>query len=378
MTAEVNCQSRRPARCHSPCGARLSTLLLLLCLPTACAPPSRTLTPLERRIEQAARPILQMNPDAVWTDCYNELVELAPASIAYLAEHPLMRRRAAPDDLRVMLHTSLLRLLVHPATRPRVSVNCLETTLDVLHFDLKVDGRRIGTACLPEPEMPAAWHELYPLDCDHELAGRIDVEADRQALRRWWHENGGDDGILAAADQLRPRAENLWRLLSRRYADRWSYQPEPRAIRCGGPPIERTMMLGHTYDYNLVRAACVWLGSADQPRIRARLIDLVGSPSPVLVHNALLALQYVPDERIRDLIDRYKKKMEASPVKPPEQSAVSQADKRAIGIPSHAGQWSATHEMAKPGSRFRRARGGGRVYCGEVRQPRGSATQAGS
>ena len=52
-----------------------------------------------------------MDPDANWTACFNQLVELGPASVSYLARCPLMRRRAAPDDLGVALHTSLLRLL---------------------------------------------------------------------------------------------------------------------------------------------------------------------------------------------------------------------------------------------------------------------------
>jgi hypothetical protein len=279
-----------------------------------CAPAERRpLTPVERAIEAAARPILEMDPDAVWTDGYNRLVELAPLSIAYLAEHPALGRPVAPDDLRVLLHASLLRLLVRPGVRPALSANCFETTLDVLHFDLKVDGQAVGTPFMPEPGLPAAWHDLYPAELSPVLASRIDAEADRRTLRAWWLQWRDRPGALPVAPPLNPRSDRLWRLLARRYADVWSYQPGPRAVRCADPPGEPVLVTATTYDYNLARAACVWLGSTGDAEACDRLVNLVGSPSLILAHNAVFALQYVHDPRIRALLERYKAKREGAP-----------------------------------------------------------------
>ena len=220
-----------------------------------------------------------------------------------------MRRSAdprPPDDLRVMLHTSLLRMLAHPATRPRLSANCLETSLDLLHFDLKVGGRSVGSPLLVNRRTVIRWHDLYPADLDHDLADEIDAEADRRAMLQWWRENRGHPHTLAAGLRLTPRAEHLWRLLSSRYADRWTYQPASRIVRCGQGQREPVMILADTCDYNLVRAACVWLGSSPLAETRGRLIDLVASPSPIVAHNAVLALRHTPDRRIRELLERYK------------------------------------------------------------------------
>ena len=278
---------------------------MLLPLLAGCAVRDARLTPLERTIAEAARPILEMDPDAVWTDSFNTLVELAPASIRYLAEHETLRRPAAPDDLRVMLHTSLLRMLANPATRPRLTANCLETSLDLLHFDLKVGGDSVGTPLLADRQAPACWHDLYPADLDRNLADQIDAEADRRAMLQWWHEHRGNPQTVAAGMRLTPKAERLWRLLSRRYADRWTYQPGTTTIQCSQGSREPVMILADTYDYNLVRAACVWLGSSPSEEIRGRLIDLVASPSQIVVHNAILALRHAPDRRIRELLERY-------------------------------------------------------------------------
>lgn len=274
-------------------------------LAPGCLSPGYPLTPRQQAIEVAARPILTLDPDAVWTECYNRLVELGPDSIDYLVRQPAIACPTAPDDLSALLHTSLLRLLAAPAGAPPLSANCLETTLDVLHFDLKVNGRSIGTVVLSERIPPHAWHELYPADFDHRLAARIDLEADRRALRAWWLAHRDRYHDLASAHRLRPRPEPLWRLLARREADHWQYQPEPRTVLCAGPQAGPTLLHIPTYDYNLVRAACIWLGSSTEPAVQERLIELVDSPSPVVAHNARFALRYAPDERIRALLRRF-------------------------------------------------------------------------
>ncbi|MFH1747056.1 MAG: hypothetical protein ABIG44_08425 [Planctomycetota bacterium] len=344
------------------------TFLLPLAACTAGRPP---LTPLERAIDEAARPILEMDPDAVWTAGYNRLVELAPASIAYLAEHPVMQRPAAPDDLRVMLHISLLRLLIHPAARPQVSVNCLETALDILHFNIKVQGREIGPRCWGRPTMPDFWHELFPAEFDHQLAGMIDAESDRRTMQLWWQIHRGGS-IPTVRHGLRPQPEHLWHVLSRRYADYWSYQPTPRAVRCGIPPGDQALSRRRTCDYNLVRAVCIWLGSSKRSEIRQRLIALVGSPIPVLMHNAMLALRYSADPRIRELIDEYNERMEgAHPVEPVEEgpaSLITRIDPPTSEVIPGDVQRSAAHEMDQFHHRIGRAGGGRGLYRHQVRQ----------
>jgi len=246
-----------------------------------------------------------MDPEANWTACFNRLVELGPASVTYLVRQPLMHRRAAPDDLRVALHLSLLRLLANPSTAPRLSASCLETTLDVLHFDLKVRGRRLGTPHLADGRPPRVWHDLYPADFNHPAAMQIDLEADRRAIRHWWRAHAAQPSTLVTTRRLSPRPERLWRLLSRRYADRWTYQPEPAVILCASQEQGPEMIRLVTCDYNLVRAACIWLGTSSDPATQQRLIELVGSSSPVVAHNACFALRYCPDRRIRATLRRF-------------------------------------------------------------------------
>ena len=294
-------------------GVLFVTLFLAGLSLTGCVPARARLSPLERQIEAAARPILTMDPNVVWTDSYNRLRELGPDSIAYLAEHPTLREPAAPDDLRVMLHTSLLRMLAHPSTRPPLTANCLETSLDLLHFDLKVAGHRLGTVVQSAATTPATWHALYPADFGHALAAHIDVEADRQALRAWWLLYRDRPQMLINPSPLRPRTERIWTVLPRRYADRWSYVPRTHVVRCGDSPEEPALFHGPAHDYNLVRAACVWLGSSEDPAIRDRLIGLVASPSPVVAHNAIFALGFARDPRIREVLDRYNNKEQSRP-----------------------------------------------------------------
>ncbi len=292
-------------------------LLDLLALIPGCGPGLPILTPHETAIADAARPLLAMDPDAVWTDCYNRLIELGPDSIEYLMQQPALSEPAAPDDLEAMLHTSLVRLLVHPAQRPRLSVNCFETTFDLLHFDIKAAGRRIGTICLLEGRLPRAWHDLYPADFDHAYGSLVDAEADRQVIQQWWAEYRQRGQMLFMAPPLRPRVADALRLLSRRYADLWIYVPWPRAILCSYGPDKTRLFWARTRDYNLVLAACAWLGSSPDPELRDRLIDLIDDPSQVLSHNARVALGYSPDPRIRALVERYKDKDRARSLEPP-------------------------------------------------------------
>lgn len=257
-------------------------------------------------LEAAARPLLEMDPDANWTVCYNRLLDFGLTSVDYLLRQPVMQRPAAPDDVRVMLHTSLLRLLASPATVPRLSVNCFETSLDILHLDLKVRGRRLGDVCLPPTRFPTAWHDLYPTDFNHNLAAEIDLERDRQTMIRWWQAHRTDAVTLLARRPLRPRAKHLWALLSRRYADVWTYELRPSVYLCGLPPTGAALLWSRTQDYNLVRAACIWLGTSDSPSVQRQLIELVVHPSQVVAHNARFALAHNLDPRIRDLLNRHR------------------------------------------------------------------------
>jgi hypothetical protein len=176
----------------------------------------------------------------------------------------------------------------------------------VLHFEIKVDGDRVGTLAMTTAHPPRCWHDLYPADFRHDRAARITLEADRQALVAWWQRYRGEPALLCAPPPALPNAEHLYRLLGRQYADRWQYQPEPgTVIRCCVPPRGSTLLDLPTYDYNLVRAACIWLGTAPDPQVRERLIDLVGSPSLVLSYNACFALRYADDPRIRALVEKY-------------------------------------------------------------------------
>lgn len=251
---------------------------------------------------RAARPILELDPHACWTEAFNELVALGPDALTYLMENPAMTRPAPPDSLDVLVHTSLVRLLAHPASGPpRLSAMCLETTLGVLHFEIKVSGRLLGTVVLPRGERPRCWHTLYPLDFDHGLAEAIDLEGDRLALRAWWLEQ---KGAAAIARPLSPLTGYTWRVLGRRHADRWSYLPQPRAVLCSRTPQGPGLLEVGTDDYNLVRAACIWLGSRPDEVTQRGLIELVGSRVPVIAHNAQFALGYSPDPRIREVLRR--------------------------------------------------------------------------
>ena len=274
-----------------------------------CAAPGGVRAALAREIELAARPLLEMQPDANWTACYNRLLELGPASIDYIASQPVMRQVAAPDDLRVMLHTSLLRLLANPAEAPPLSVNGFETTLDLLHFDPKVCGRRLGEVRLLTERLPASWLDLYPTEFDHGLAGAIDVEADRQAMLRWWEAHRGEPHTLLRKRPLQPRAEYVWNVLTRRYADLWVYEVRPETRLCVYPPNSSALLRGRTRDYNLVRAACIWLASSRSSDVQRDLIELVAHPSPIVAYNARFALVRSWDPAIREVLKRHEEKV---------------------------------------------------------------------
>lgn len=274
-----------------------------------CLAPGSALSPSEREIAGAARAILTLDPNAVWTEQFNRLVGSGPASIDYLMRQPALTRPAAPDDLRVLLHTSLVRLLADPATAPpHLSASCLETSLGLLHFDLKVQGHALGTVVVTDPADVSAWHELYPAEFDHARAAQIDVEADRQAVCEWWRTRGAAGGV---ARRLEPQTAHLWRILERRFADTWEYQPEPRTILCATGQPGGTLLAIPTVDYNIVRAACIWLGRSADAAVERRLIESVGSPSPVVAHNARFALRFSRNPQIRAALERFDAKSRA-------------------------------------------------------------------
>ena len=350
-------------------GLRLVTIVLVGNL-GGCLAPGAARQARQREIEAAAATLLEMRADANWTACYNRLLELGPASTDHLIRQAIMQQPAAPDDLRVMLHTSLLRLLANPTTAPRLSVRCFETTLDVLHFDPKVRGRRLGAVHLPARRLPVAWHELYPADFDHSLAASVDVEGDRRAMLRWWRTHRGEPATLLAGRPLRPNAERLWPILARRYADVWTYEVKPQAVLCALPPTGSALLRARSYDYNLVRAVCIWLGTSETQGVRGALIELVAHRSPVVAYNARFALARSSDPRIRELLERYNAPAgpEAPPTPYPSVTAVlpagGDADRWPLFFSSCAEQGSATREVDQvyarlcSGHRHRDADGG--------------------
>jgi len=267
--------------------------------------------PLLARIDAQIAPLVRMDPDANWTACYNGLLRIGAASVERVAGHPRLREPVAPDDLRAALLLSLWRQLVLPAGAPALSVNCFETTFDLLHLDPKVGGRRLGALCIP-PEAPVGGlYDLYPLDFSHALAARIDIEGDRRAMRAWLQNLRSRAETPPLRPALRPRVADLLRVLARRQADRWSREPAEVTWLCHSGPLWQAAA---TRDYNLVRAACVWLGGREDEVVQARLIELVGSESAIVSHNALFALRYSPDQRIRKAIEGFQR---SRPLRPP-------------------------------------------------------------
>jgi hypothetical protein len=258
----------------------------------------------EARIADAARPLLTLDPDAVWTEHFNLLVAEGPAAIDWLMRQPALAEPAHPDSLQVMLHTSLVRLLAHPAHAPDLSAAAFETTLGVLHFDPRVFGEPLGPVLIADRQAPARWTDLYPTQFDQLRGGAVALEADRRILQTWWQLHRHDP-MATLGRPLEPQTDRLWPLLARRYADGWHYQPEAGVVLVSGPPREPVLLQLTTYDYNLTRAACIWLGSRDEQAVAGRLIELVGHPARMVAYNARLALSYSPDERVRELIAEF-------------------------------------------------------------------------
>ncbi len=254
-------------------------------------------------IEAAARPLLEADPNANWTACYNRLVERHVESLAWLVSRPVLQEPARPDNLSVLMHTSLVRLLAGGPTRPALTAQCFETTSDLLHFDLKVGGRSIGEVCWSEPGLPLRWHDLYPGRFDHFVAARVDAEADRRSVLAWYETVTRGGGGVAAPRRLEPKASALLGVLGRRRADVWSYTPV-ESVQLAALTPRQPLLEIESFDYNLVRAACVWLGGRDDERIESRLIELVAHPSEVVSYNARFALGFSPDPRIRAVIQR--------------------------------------------------------------------------
>ncbi len=291
--------ARGPRRCAVVCVLALAAL-------GGCVTPGDTLTRAERQALAVARPILDLDPDAVWTDQFNRLVALGSPAVDALMRAPRLTRTAAPDDLRVFVHLSLVRLLANPGTQPpRLSATCLATTYDLLHFDVRVNGQPLGPVVLADRDAPATWLDLFPAEFRHDRAAAIDLEGDRQAVRAWWAAHRGGAVSLVTPQPLAPQAEQLWPLLARRPAARWVYEVENRAVPCAfGPRDDPALLRLRTYDYNLVRAACIWLGSRGTPGVQERLVTLVGSDVPVVAENARFALRFSPEPRIRALIEQ--------------------------------------------------------------------------
>lgn len=280
---------------------------------SGCLAPSRPLTALERRIAEAADPILTLDPNANWTACFNELVKHGPDAVTFLCTRPAIQATASPDDLNVLMHLSLVRLLANPATRPRLSVCALETRFDLLYLDIKVRGESLGPIAITAPLRPRTWTGLYPTRFDHQRAAEVNLEADRRALRAWFLRHAGSPAMLAGVRPLRPQCEELWEALRERRADVWEYgldAGEDSLLVCDhgaarGLRRPRAALLAlPAHEYNLPRAVCIWLGSRPDWTIQERLISLVASPTEVVAHNARFALRFSPDPRIRAIIER--------------------------------------------------------------------------
>lgn len=261
----------------------------------------------ERSIQDAASAFLLLNPEVEWTSAHNKLVEHGKAAIDWLVRRPAMQRTVAPDSLETLLHTSLIRLLAG-ARAPRLTFCAFETTLDLLYFDPRVNGRPLGEVCIPPGTALVAWHDAYPHRLARELSDCIDAEADRRTTLQWWESVAGT--FEPVSRPLFPNSESLWPLLIRRHADVWQYDLDRKAVLVGDGPGRRSanaLIEMPTSDYNLVRAACIWLGSRGDDQVQARLIELINHPRPVIAHNALFALRHSPDPRIRETLERFER-----------------------------------------------------------------------
>lgn len=296
-----------PACCSFEAALLATATLLAVLSATGCSKGDLLLSPADRAIRDSALILLSLKPDVEWTSAHNELIAHGAAAIDWIARQPAMSRPVAPDNLDTLLHTSLIHLLAG-ASAPRLSFSAYETTLDLLYFDPRVDGKPLGEVCIPPGTPLVAWHDAYPHRLDRALADRVDAEADREAILKWWQATG--PAALPASRKLKPNAENLWPLLVRRPADVWQYDLDRKPVLVADSPQRRgtnALIESPTIDYNLVRAACIWLGSRGEDEIQARLIELVNHPRPVLAHNAVFALRHSPDPRIRETLERFER-----------------------------------------------------------------------
>lgn len=264
-------------------------------------------------VAAAANPILDLDPNADWTSCFNDLIDWGPLAMAYLADDSRLQRPVAPDNLAAFVRLSLMRMLADPAGAPELSAMCLETRHDVLFFEVKADGRSLGTAAMIPGVRPRSWLDLYWGDFNAAAAEAIDLEGDRQKMLAWWRDcrAAGRPGVSVRG--LRPQMERLWPVLATRMADRWTYELGGGLILCsagtaGGTPRKRRgpyLFEEETADYNLVRAACIQLGRSSDSGTEERLIQLVGSPQLFQSHNAVFALQFSTNQRIREVLRAY-------------------------------------------------------------------------
>lgn len=308
---------------------------------------------LERDVHEAADPILRFDPNANWTRCFNRLVELGPDALFVLARSPHMVDRCAPDDLGVLMHCSLLRTLIDDGTAPKPITRCLETVGDLLFFEMKVRGQSLGTPLVSADQIPRRWHDLFPGAVEHSLTDEIDADHERSTLCAWLGSRRQPGGVRITR-RLVPQVESLWTALAVRYADVWEFEVHPAPLRCRStaagsrtvvvedvstrgsrwaarpPPPSETesafrlaaqdlppppLLRIFTSDYNRARAACIWLGQSNDGELLEGIIARLDHPSSIVAYNARFALQFSPNLRIREALERYNR-----PAAPPTPS----------------------------------------------------------
>lgn len=242
--------------------------------------------------------LLELRPEANWTDTFNRLALRAPEAIAALRESPVICERVAPDSLRSLVAIDLMRLLAGPGT-PRASITCFETAFGLLHFEIKAGGAPLGRLVMAAPDPPRSWLELFPADFAHARAAQIDLERDRQVLLQWL-----EGRRIAARPPFEPDEEAAWRYMHSRLADRLEYAAEAR-LRLVSTAPDDALLSWPCYDYNAARAAAIWLGSRTSEAVLDRLIDSVGSSHPIVSHNARFALRFHPDPSIQRVLRKY-------------------------------------------------------------------------
>lgn len=298
-----------------PGGVVLVLCAVLVCA-SGCAGTGSRAVPWPSELVAAATPLLTLDPDADWTESYNRLLAFGAQGVDYVMSRPEMAERQAPDSLDALAATSLAQLLIGRGAPP-LSGTCFETSYDLLHFDVKSRGTPLGEARISPGVRPRTWPALYPGRFDHTTAGRIDVDGDRQRLREWWLGRRQRGEAEAAGRRLSPSVDRALELLGRRYVDRWGYAPDRSVLRqvaweggkvgtwqgVRGAQDAPAMILEPTEDYNVVRAACLWL--AHRPDAEERLIERVASLSEIVAHNARFALLHSPNPSIRAAVERY-------------------------------------------------------------------------